>query len=183
VVRRALVLDLDELERRWQAGAPTDDGTIHVFVVRKGNGVHELTARIALTPEAGLEGDRWSTSAPRHAEAQLSCIERRVAALLAGDDPARWHVPGDNLVVDLDLSVAALPCGARLRIGSALVEITAKPHAGCDKFRARLGDDALRWVNARERRERRLRGVYARVLEAGVAAVGDRVVRVRAPGD
>ncbi len=33
----------------------------------------------------------------------------------------------------------------RLRLGTALVQISAKPHAGCDKFRARLGAEALRW--------------------------------------
>ncbi len=178
-----MAVELDELERRWQAGATADDGTVHLFVVRKGDGVHELPARITLTPQGGLDGDRWSTSPPRDPEAQLTFIERRVAALLTGSDRSQWHVSGDNIVVDLDLSFAALPRGTRLRVGSALVEITAKPHAGCDKFRARLGDDALRWVNARECCERRLRGVYARVLEAGVAAVGDRVVRVRSSGD
>jgi MOSC domain-containing protein YiiM len=172
------MLDHDELERRWQAGAAIDDGTIHVIVVRKGSDVHETPARIALSPEHGLDGDRWSASTPPDPDAALSLIERRVAALLTDHDPARLHVPGDNLVVDLDLSFAALPLGARLRIGTALVEISAKPHAGCDKFRARLGDEALRWVNARERRDRRLRGVYAKILEAGLAAVGDRIRRV-----
>lgn len=175
------MVDFDELERRWQAGPATDDGTIHAFVVRKGNGVHELPARITLTPGAGIDGDRWSTSAPRHPEAQLSFIERRVAALLTGADPAQLHVPGNNIVVDLDLSYAALPAGVRLRIGSAVMEITARPHLGCEKFRARFGEDALRWVNDSGRRERRLRGVFAKIVEAGAAAVGDRVLRVGAP--
>ena len=99
-----IAADLDELERRWQAGAATDDGTIHAFVVRKGNAVHETPARITLTPETGVDGDRWSTSAPRDPAAQISFIERRVVALLTGEDPSQLHVPGDNIVVDLDLA-------------------------------------------------------------------------------
>ena len=66
--------------------------------------------------------------------------------------------------------------GTRLRLGTALVEITAKPHAGCNKFNARLGPDALRWVNEKERRARRLRGVYARVIAAGAVSVGQSVI-------
>ncbi len=168
------MLSPDELEQRWQERPALDDGTIHVFVVRRGGGVHEMPETVTLSPDEGLVGDRWSAAPERDPDAQLTLMERRVAALLTEN----LHVPGDNLVVDLDLSVAALPVGARLRIGSALVEITAKPHAGCDTFRARLGDDALRWVNARERRDRRLRGVYARIVEAGDATIGDRIQRL-----
>ena len=52
-----------------------------------------------------------------------------------------------------------------------------EPHAGCWKFRARLGDEALRWVNAAHNRSRRLRGLFARIIEAGVVSVGDRARR------
>lgn len=167
----------DELERRWQAApAPGGAGRVHLLVVRVGGGVHEVRPRIELSPEGGIAGDRWrATPDP---EAQVSLIDRRVVDAIAGDDDARRHLHGDNVVVDLDLGVAALPVGARLVLGSAVVEITAKPHAGCSKFRARYGDEALRWINAREHRERRLRGVYARIVAAGAVAVGDAVTRV-----
>ena len=41
-----------------------------------------------------------------------------------GQDPA---IAGDNLMVDLDLSDANLPCGSQLRLGGALLEVTAEP--------------------------------------------------------
>jgi hypothetical protein len=41
---------------------------------------------------------------------------------------------GDNLFVDLDISAANLPCGSRLRVGDAIVEVTPKPHNGFSKF-------------------------------------------------
>jgi MOSC domain-containing protein YiiM len=86
-------------------------------------------------------------------------------------------VPGDNVIVELDLGEAALPVGTRLRLGSAVIEITAKVHAGCSKFRARMGDDALRWINAAPHRSRRLRGVFARIMSVGTVSVGDFVLR------
>ena len=45
-------------------------------------------------------------------------------------------------MVDLDLSVANLPVGQRLRIGSAVIEISDIPHNGCGKFRERYGEEA-----------------------------------------
>lgn len=165
----------DDFERRWRDGAPSPvgSGTVRLVVVRTGDEHHVMPPLIEVSPERGIAGDRWAR-AP-HPDAQISLIDRRTVDVLVAGDPARWHVPGDNLVVDLELAVDALPVGARLAAGSAILEITAKPHAGCNKFRARLGDDALRWVNAPERRPRRLRGVYARIVEAGTIGVGDGV--------
>lgn len=166
-----------ELERRWRATELATTGTIHVIVRRRAPGLHDQPGAAVLSPRHGVVGDRWASGARPHPLAQVTLIERRVVTLLAGDR-SRWHLPGDNLVVDLDLSFAALPAGARLAAGDAVLEITAQPHAGCDTFRARLGDAALRWVNDRDHRERRLRGVNARVVAGGVIRRGDRLVRV-----
>ena len=172
-------MDPDELERRFAAvpAPPVDGGTVQLIVVRK-EGAHEQPARARLSTARGVHGDRWADGEHPDPEAQVTLIERRVAELIAGGDRERLHVPGDNFVVDLDLSFDALPAGTRLRLGTAVVEITAKPHAGCHKFRARFGDDVLRWVNDREHRPRRLRGVNARIVEDGEVAVGDRIARV-----
>ena len=83
---------------------------------------------------------------------------------------------GDNFLVTLDLSEAALPVGTRVRLGTALLEITPDPHTGCRKFNARFGVEALQWINFRAHRARRLRGVNCRVLADGFVSVGDAVV-------
>ena len=88
---------------------------------------------------------------------------------------ATYHMAGDNLVVDLDLNEANLPVGQRLRAGEVLLEITDVPHTGCAQFAERFGPDAVRYINSSQRKKLRLRGVFARVLEAGTIQVGDRV--------
>jgi MOSC domain-containing protein YiiM len=96
----------------------------------------------------------------------------RVAELVA-DGRAPLDSPGDNFLVDLELSEEALPAGTYLRLGSALLELTVLPHTGCKKFRERFGLEALKWVNAH--RDLRLRGANCRVVESGSVAVGDPV--------
>lgn len=171
------MISFDDLERGWAAlpAATTSSGNVELIVLRTGDGQHVTPVQVELSPGSGVLGDRWLANPARTADSQLSFIDSRVARLLAGGDAARVQLPGDNFHVDLDLSEGALPVGSRLRLGTALVEITAKPHAGCAKFSARLGQEALRWVNAKEWRARRLRGVYARVLTAGVVGLGQRV--------
>ena len=170
-------MDEAELERRWQTLPMPITGAIRCLVRRTSPGVHETPRAVTVAPGRGVIGDRYSASAKRHPGAQITLIERRVVELLAGG-PERWHVPGDNLVVDLDLSELGMPTGTRLASGGAVIEVTAVPHTGCDKFRERVGDEAIRWVNHRTRRERRLRGIHARVLVGGTLCVGDHLVRV-----
>ncbi|HEY8059691.1 MAG TPA: hypothetical protein VID94_13105, partial [Acidimicrobiales bacterium] len=82
---------------------------------------------------------------------------------------------GDQLYVDLDLGCANLPAGTRLRLGSAVLEVSPLPHTGCAKFIERFGPDAARWVNIGPGKELNLRGINALVVEAGTVRVGDRV--------
>ena len=51
--------------------------------------------------------------------------------------------------------------------------MTSKPHNGCVKFKARFGQDALEFVQAKPTRDRNFRGIYWRVVEAGGVRVGD----------
>ena len=106
-------------------------------------------------------------------------MEIDVAEMIANGQPLT--VFGDNLFLALDLSVENLPTGTRLRLGRALLEVTAKPHNGCRKFAARFGHDALRLVSNPELRRRNLRGIYMCVVEAGEVAVGDAVAVVSRP--
>ncbi len=98
----------------------------------------------------------------------------RLAALVAGERE-RWPLAGDQLYVDLDLAVDNLPPGTRLAVGMAVIEITPHPHTGCAKFSARFGSDALRFVNSPDGRALRLRGINARVVEAGIVRLGDAI--------
>jgi MOSC domain-containing protein YiiM len=165
-----------DLESRWRAcSARPATGQVRLLVVRSGGGQHATPARIRLDPASGIHGDRWHQGAQLDPDDQVSLMDARVVEALAGADGL--HVPGDNVIVDLDLDEQALPFGVRLRLGTAVIQLSGKLHAGCHKFRARLGDQALRWVNAKQNQGLRLRGVFARILEPGEVAVGDTIVR------
>ena len=104
-------------------------------------------------------------------------MNSRCLSLVAGDRE-RWPLAGDNLIVDLDLSETNIAPGQRLKIGEAILEITAKPHNGCAKFSRRFGADALKFVNSPEGKTLRLRGVHAQVVQAGRVSVGDRIEKL-----
>ena len=67
----------------------------------------------------------------------------------------------------------ALWACARLRVGTALCEVTPQPHTGCGKFEERFGQDARELTAAPAFQEWRLRGLYIRVLEPGEVGPGD----------
>jgi len=150
-----------------------DAGRVALIVRRRADGVRETPERVHLTWDEGVPGDGWSRRPPRDPEAQLAVMRRDVAELIANGQPLTLF--GDNLMVDLDLSVKNLPTGARLRVGRAVVQVTAKPHNGCHKFRGRFGGDALRLVQQLETRDQNLRGIYWRVAEPGEVCIGDSI--------
>lgn len=165
----------DELERLFSEGPPPPRGRgrVDLLVARVAPGEHETPDRVEVTPEHGLAGDRWTKGFlwQRDVDRQLTLMMTPVAALVCDGQPL--HLPGDNLLVSLDLGEDALPIGSRLRAGDALLEVTRKPHLGCKKFVARFGADAMAWVNDEAGRARKLRGVNCRVIEAGTIRVGD----------
>ncbi|MBK8050652.1 MAG: hypothetical protein IPK16_28245 [Anaerolineales bacterium] len=108
---------------------------------------------------------------------QLNVINARAIALVA-QDPDRWPLAGDQLYVDLDLSEENLPPGTQLAIGSAVIEVTAQPHTGCQKFVARFGLDAMKFVNSPLGRQLHLRGINARVVLPGLIRTGDPVRKI-----
>ncbi len=161
--------------------APRDTGTLALIVRRPAVEEREVLATGVLDVSEGLVGDNWRTrgssrtaDGSAHPEMQLNIINARLVALIA-PDAARRPLAGDQLHVDLDLSAENLPPGTRLAIGSAIVEVTAQPHTGCNKFKARFGADALKFVNSPVGKELHLRGINARVVQGGQIAVGDAV--------
>jgi MOSC domain-containing protein YiiM len=166
---------LADLERGLDAlpPAPRDAGRVALIVCRRADKVRETPVRVQLQLASGIPGDGWNRKEPPDPEAEITVMQRDVAELIANGQ--RLTVFGDNLLVELDLSVENLPTGTRVRIGGATLEVTAKPHNGCSKFATRFGHDALRFVSARELRHRNLRGIHLRVVEPGEVAVGDRI--------
>ena len=90
----------------------------------------------------------------------------------------RWALAGDQIYVDLDLSVENLPPGSRIQVGEAVIEISDTPHTGCDKFAGRFGAEALRFANVGVGKDNRFRGVNAFVVESGAFRVGDKITKL-----
>jgi hypothetical protein len=161
--------------------APTEIGRVELIVRRPAVDEREVLDEGVLDLDEGLVGDSWksrgSSRTPdgsAHPDMQLNVINARLSSLVAVDADRR-PLAGDQLHLDLDLSQANLPPGTRLALGSAVIEVTEIPHAGCAKFRARFGADALRFVNSPVGRELRLRGLNAKVVVAGTVRQGDDV--------
>jgi MOSC domain-containing protein YiiM len=158
---------------------PRDEGSVVLVVSRPDVDARVTPSRCRITPEGGVAGDRWANKEPRLLAAQVTVMRADVARVLANGQPL--SLSGDNLLMDLDLSQANLPERTRLRVGTALCEVTPKPHTGCSKFAARFGQDARGVTSAEAFRGWRLRGLYVQVLEAGDVGPGDRIVVVERP--
>ena len=161
--------------------SPRTPGRLVGIVRRPARDRRQIVPDAELDAETGLVGDDWlargsSSTADGQAnpESQLTLMSVRVLRAIEPDE-ARWPLSGDQLLVDLDLSIAHLPPGATVLVGTSKLVISEKPHTGCAKFSGRFGSDALRWINSPLGRDLRLRGVNARVAVPGRIAVGDEI--------
>jgi len=164
--------------------SPKDRGRVVGLVVRTGEagaGGRETPAAIRVEPGAGVVGDSFARHPKAPEGAQVSLINAHVLRSLAGADPRRAALAGDNLQVDLDLSEANLPVGTRLGVGGAWLEVSEVPHRPCRSFAERFGVLAARRVARANRMGRRGRGVLCRVVAGGEIRVGD-TIEVRRPG-
>ena len=162
-------------------GSPKDEGALQLIVRRPQTGERELVDEGRLNVVEGLTGDNWktrgSTGTPDGSadpEMQVTLMNSRAADLMAGSRE-RWHLAGDQLFVDMGIGRTNLPPGSRLAIGTAVLEVSIKPHTGCAKFSARFGTDALRLVSSAMGQELCLRGINAKVVQSGVVRIGETV--------
>lgn len=164
--------------------SPKSEGTLDMIVRRPAENEREVLDEGELNAEVGLVGDTWinrgssrSADGKAHPDMQLNIMNSRVVDLVAGSQE-RWPLAGDQLYVDLDLSEANLPPGSQLSLGEAVIEVTNQPHTGCNKFTERYGLEANRFVNSKRGRELHLRGLNAKVIQAGKIRAGDMVKKL-----
>jgi hypothetical protein len=176
--RNHLTMEQLEASLDYLREAPKDNGLLELIVIRPNVETREVLSEGQLDIKLGLVGDNWSKRGSRkHGESpdpdmQLNIMNSRVVGLVA-QEKERWQLAGDQLFVNMDLSKENLPVGAQLVLGSAMIEVTAPPHLGCNKFVSRFGLDAMKFVNSPVGKELCLRGINARVVQSGVIRVGD----------
>ena len=159
--------------------SPHDGGRVVLVASRPSVGQRELPVEAVLDQNAGLVGDNWLARGSKSMadgsadpERQVTVMNARAAELVAGGRE-RMPLAGDQLYVDLDLSVDNLPAGSLLTVGHAVLRVSQAPHLGCAKFVERFGAEAMRFVNSRLGRQLRLRGMNARVVVPGIVRPGD----------
>ena len=161
--------------------APAESGVLSLIVRRPSEGEREVIEVGQLDLTEGLRGDSWrvrsgAAEGVRDTYNQINVMSARAISLIAGE-PERWQLAGDQLYLDFDISEDNLPAGTRLAIGEAVIEVSAMPHTGCQKFSQRFGVDALRFVNSEAGRKLRLRGFNAHVVMPETIRQGDAVLR------
>ena len=132
---------------------------------KKGQQKHPVDA-VTLRPHHGIDGDAhagdWHRQVSLLAQESVDRLQEKISIRL---------FPGafaENILCE-GLTLSALPVGTKLRIGTALCEVTQigkECHADC-AIRQQAGD----CVMPRE-------GIFAVVLEAGEARPGDEVLVV-----
>jgi MOSC domain-containing protein YiiM len=167
--------------------APSDVGRVELVVARPATGERLVLESAELRPGVGLVGDNYLArgsskpgGGPADPLAELNVMSARALDAVSGDDRERWPLAGDQLIVDFDLSERNCPAGTRLAVGTAVIEVTTKPHNGCAKFSDRYGIDAARWINSRK--DLRLRGICAVVVEVGTVTPGDTISLIERAG-
>jgi hypothetical protein len=164
--------------------APQTDGPVRLLCARPQPNKRSFPEQLTLTRATGVVGDFESSRPwlvledgspdPRN---QVSILPSRVLDLVWRNRDPRSH-PGDNIVVDLDLSQANLPTGTLLQVGTAVLRVSDEPNDGCAKWKVRCGKAAYDWVRLADHATYRLRGLYSSVERDGVIGLGDRIKKL-----
>jgi MOSC domain-containing protein YiiM len=180
----ALHLSTVELEQGLAdvLASPRDTGRLEAIFVRPAANERRALAEARLSPDGGIDGDRWVHDSYYRTQdgrsdtcCQVSLMNAKFLRLIAGQEDAMC-LAGDNLIVDLDLSDENLPAGSRLAIGpDVILEISEQAHTGCSQFAGRYGNDACGFANNKRGKAIHLRGRYARIVRGGNIRHGDTV--------
>lgn len=163
---------------------PKDQAGVDSICVRPDYSERQVLDQVYISPEQGAEGDRWKektwvhlpdgSSDPR---VQLALTNTRFIRFISntGQD---MNLHGDTFMVDIDFSEANMPVGQRLQIGEAVIEVSDVYNDSCNKFIERYGKDVVKWINHPPYKSLRLRGIFAKVIKAGLIRRGDKVTRL-----
>ena len=110
-------LTMAELEAGLDAirHAPKNEGVLELIVRRPQIEAREILEVGQLDLVEGLVGDNWKVrgssrtlDGTSHPDMQLNIMNARVIALVA-QEKERWQLAGDQLFIDLDLSIDNVP--------------------------------------------------------------------------
>ncbi len=164
--------------------SPKQTGTVEMIVSRPKIGTRKILKTAELDQHLGLIGDNWydrdASSTQKKSpdkELQITIMNSRVIQLITQKHD-QWPLAGDQLYIEMDVSRKNLPPGSLLEIGSALLQVSEKPHTGCKKFSERFGLDALKFISSKQGRVLSLRGINASIIKSGIVQTGDKVIKV-----
>jgi hypothetical protein len=164
--------------------APHDAGAVCLLCARPKPNARTFPDSLTLTRAGGVAGD-FEMSRPwlelpdgsPDPRIQVSILPWRMLELVWRERDRIAH-PGDNIVVDMNLSAENLPTGTLLSAGTAILRISDVPNDGCVKWKVRHGKDAFHWVAAPSHAGLRLRGLFCSVEQDGVVGLGDSIRRL-----
>ena len=157
-------------------------GRVEFLMNRPAEGEHVPVDALYLDVVHGIQGDRWErtawlktdTGAP-DPRVQVSLTNTSVIRCFTGSEPEAQYRCGDNIYCDMSLTEVALPVGARLQLGEAILEVSDVVNDACGKFAQRFGAEALQWVRRPEHLPLRLRGIFCQIRQSGWVCVGDSI--------
>ena len=149
--------------------------------IRKDDGIRQYPDSIEIDVEKGVLGDRWLWKTWKHLEngdsdprVQVAVCNSRILKLLQQEKENDYH-PGDNIMVDHDLSSDDFSVGSQFQVGDVILEVSDVYNDACAKFAGEFGNDVIKWINLPENRPLNLRGIYCRTIKSGIVRQGDKL--------